>query len=24
VQWVKSEADTKAAKAFNAGIGIMF
>ena len=24
VQWVKSETDTKAAKAFNAGIGIMF
>lgn len=24
IQWVKSEADNKAAKAFNAGIGIMF
>lgn len=24
IQWVKSEADSKAAKAFNAGIGIMF
>jgi hypothetical protein len=24
IQWVKSEADAKAAKTFNAGIGIMF